>query len=183
MLYIVDLSQDASNVNYYLSNTLISHVKNTLDNNKKVILYLNRRGFFSSLVCKGCSFLYKCKFCDVSLNVHNFPSKLLCYLCGYQEMVPKKCWKCNKEKLERVWVWTQQVEDWLRSIFSDKKIFRFDLDNLKNKSSKKEALDRLNEADIIVLGYKGYGKEGRFLLGSVTDKVVRYAGISVLVVR
>ncbi len=38
-------------------------------------------------------------------------------------------------------------------------------------------------ADIIVLGYKGYGKEGRFLLGSVTDKVVRYAGISVLVVR
>ena len=40
-----------------------------------------------------------------------------------------------------------------------------------------------NESDIIVLGYKGYGKEGRFLLGSVTDKVVRYAGISVLVVR
>lgn len=40
-----------------------------------------------------------------------------------------------------------------------------------------------HEADIIVLGYKGYGKEGRFLLGSVTDKVVRHAGISVLVVR
>jgi nucleotide-binding universal stress UspA family protein len=37
--------------------------------------------------------------------------------------------------------------------------------------------------DIIVVGYKGYGKEGRFLLGSVTDKVVRYAGVSVLVVR
>jgi nucleotide-binding universal stress UspA family protein len=37
--------------------------------------------------------------------------------------------------------------------------------------------------DIIVLGYKGYGKEGRFLLGSVTDKVVRYAGVSVLVAR
>jgi nucleotide-binding universal stress UspA family protein len=44
-------------------------------------------------------------------------------------------------------------------------------------SAKKEA------ADVIVLGYKGYGKEGRFLLGSVTDKVVRYAGVSVLVVR
>lgn len=40
-----------------------------------------------------------------------------------------------------------------------------------------------HESDIIVLGYKGYGKEGRFLLGSVTDKVVRYAGVSVLVVR
>jgi nucleotide-binding universal stress UspA family protein len=40
-----------------------------------------------------------------------------------------------------------------------------------------------HEADIIILGYKGYGKEGRFLLGSVTDKVVRYAGVSVLVVR
>ncbi len=44
-------------------------------------------------------------------------------------------------------------------------------------SAKKE------NADVIVLGYKGYGKEGRFLLGSVTDKVVRYAGVSVLVVR
>lgn len=42
---------------------------------------------------------------------------------------------------------------------------------------------RKHDADIIVLGYKGYGKEGRFLLGSVTDKVVRYAGVSVLVVR
>jgi len=40
-----------------------------------------------------------------------------------------------------------------------------------------------HELDIIVIGYKGYGKEGRFLLGSVTDKVVRHAGISVLVVR
>ena len=39
------------------------------------------------------------------------------------------------------------------------------------------------EADVIVLGYKGYGKEGRFLLGSVTDKVVRHASVSVLVVR
>lgn len=40
-----------------------------------------------------------------------------------------------------------------------------------------------NQADIIIVGYKGYGKEGRFLLGSVTDKVVRHASISVLVVR
>jgi len=39
------------------------------------------------------------------------------------------------------------------------------------------------QSDIIVLGYKGYGKEGRFLLGSVTDKVVRHASVSVLVVR
>ena len=38
-------------------------------------------------------------------------------------------------------------------------------------------------ADLIIMGYKGYGKEGRFLLGSVTDKVVRHAGVSVLVVR
>lgn len=39
------------------------------------------------------------------------------------------------------------------------------------------------EADIILIGYKGYGKEGRFLLGSVTDKVVRHATTSVMVVR
>jgi nucleotide-binding universal stress UspA family protein len=40
-----------------------------------------------------------------------------------------------------------------------------------------------HESDIIIIGYKGYGKEGRFLLGSVTDKVVRHATKSVLVVR
>ena len=39
------------------------------------------------------------------------------------------------------------------------------------------------DADIIIVGYKGYGKEGRFLLGSVTDKVVRHASVSVMVVR
>ncbi len=150
MFYIVDLSQDTSNVNYYLSNTLIDNIKRTIKNGKKVILYLNRRGFFSSFVCKDCSFLYKCKFCDVSLSVHNSPDRLLCHICGYQENISIKCKKCGSKNIDKVWVGTQQIENSLKSIFSDKLIYRFDVDNLKNKSLKEEALEKLNKADIIV---------------------------------
>jgi primosomal protein N' (replication factor Y) (superfamily II helicase) len=67
MYYTVNLSQDTSSINPYFSHTLIEKIGETLKQKKKVILYLNKRGEFSSLVCKDCQHLYKCSRCDISL--------------------------------------------------------------------------------------------------------------------
>ncbi len=150
MLYIINISQDNSKINHYLSNTLLNNIQKTLENKSKVILYLNRRWQFSSLICKDCSMIYKCKFCDISLSVHKFPQKLLCHTCNYEKEVPIKCEKCNWKNLEKIWVWTQQIEESLVKIFPDKNIYRFDIDSLKNKTWKNEALENLNKADIII---------------------------------
>lgn len=150
-MLIVNLSQDKSKINNYLSNTLLSEIDKSLTENKKVILYLNKRWEYSSLICKKCNHLYKCKNCDISMSVHKYPEQLICHICNDTKNIPKKCENCNStESLEKVWIWTQQIEDSLKNIFKNKNIFRFDTDSVKNKTEKNNALDNLEKADIII---------------------------------
>lgn len=149
-MLIVNLSQDKSKLNSYISNTLLKEISNSIEKNKKVILYLNKRWEFSSLICNNCNHLYKCKNCDVSLNIHKYPSRLVCHICKSESSIPTKCEKCSKETLQKIWVWTQQIEESLRNEFKNYNIFRFDTDSVKNKTHKKEALNKLEEANIII---------------------------------
>lgn len=150
MFYTINLAQDKSNINHYLSNTLINKIKETLDNNSKVILYLNKRWNFSALICTKCNYLFKCPNCDTSLSVHRNPRKLLCHICSYEKEIKTNCEKCNKDWLEMIWVWTEQIEEKIRNIFNDKNIYRFDTDSVKNNKLKSDSLNKLDKADIII---------------------------------
>jgi len=149
-MQLVNLSLDKSRINPYLSNTLISKIEEVLNNWEKVILYLNKRWQFSSVICNDCQYLFKCKNCDISMSVHKYPAKFICHLCSNTEDIPLSCEKCGGVNLSNIWVWTQQIEDSLSNYFKWKKIFRFDTDTMKTKKSKTEALDLLNNSDIII---------------------------------
>ncbi len=151
-MLIVNLNQNKSNLNYYISSTLLENIENNLKLNKKIILYLNKRWSFSSLICEDCQYYYKCKNCDVSLTVHEREWKLACHLCWASWNIPISCSKCNWNHLKKIWVWTQQIEDSLKNYFKKEKIniFRFDLDSIKNKTEKQKALQNLEEANIII---------------------------------
>ena len=149
-MLIVNLKVDKSNLNFYISNTLLEKIEKNIEKNKKIIIYLNKRWEFSSLICKDCSKIYKCDNCDFNLSVHKNPEKLVCHLCSHTKEIPLKCYNCNWTNLEKIWVWTQQIEISLKKYFKDKKIYRFDTDNIKNISDKKKALDNLEKADIII---------------------------------
>lgn len=148
--YIVNLSIDKSKINYYISSTLLKSIEENLEANRKIILYINKRWQFSSLICSNCSNLYKCPKCDISLSVHKNPSKLICHHCLYSQDIPNKCDKCNNTELKMIWVWTQQIEDVIKKEFNTKKVFRFDTDTTKNKTEKTKALKELEKADIII---------------------------------
>ena len=149
---IINLNQNKSNLNYYISASLLEHIENNLEKNKKIILYLNKRWTFSSLVCEDCQYYYKCKNCDVSLTVHEKEWKVTCHLCWASWNIPLNCHKCHWTHLKKIWVWTKQIEDSLKNYFKKEKvnIFRFDLDAIKNKKDKKEALENLEKSDIII---------------------------------
>jgi len=149
-MYLVNLSQDKSKINPYISNTLIEAIKNTLEEHKKTILYLNKRWEYSALICNKCNHLFKCINCDVAMIVHKYPEKLICHICGSNKDIPKKCEKCNKENLQKVWIWTQQIEDCIKKLFVNHNVFRFDADAVKNKSEKENALKNLEKSDIII---------------------------------
>jgi len=151
-MLIINLSQNKSWINFYISSTLIENIEKNLEKNKKIILYLNKRWSFSSLICKDCQYYYKCKNCDVSLTVHDNQNKVTCHLCWASWNTPISCHKCNWNNLKKVWVWTKQIEDSLNNYFKEKNtlIFRFDLDAVKTKKAKKEALENLQKANIII---------------------------------
>ena len=150
-MQLINLSIDKSRINPYLSNSLLTKIKETLEKWEKVILYLNKRWQFSSLICNDCQHLIKCKNCDISMSVHKYPAKLICHLCSNCEEIPISCKKCLWNNLSKIWVWTQQIEESLFNIYwKERKIFRFDTDTMKTKKSKKEALEILNSSDVII---------------------------------
>lgn len=150
MFFTINLAQDSSKISPYISNTLLSEIENTLENGEKVLLYLNKRGAFSSLICEDCQHLFECPNCDVSLTVHHNPEHLLCHICHHAFRIPGACPECWWVKLKSVWIGTQELEKIIRWEFSHKNIYRFDSDSMKNISSKRSALMQLETADIII---------------------------------
>ncbi len=151
-MLLVNLNQDYNKKNHYFSNTLLANIEDNIKNNKKSILYLNKRWDYSALICESCQHIYKCNNCDVSLNVHHYPAKMICHLCNESHNIASKCSECSNNTLKKIWVWTQQVEKFLIEYFSWKNIniFRFDADVIKNKTEKESALEKLHNSDIII---------------------------------
>lgn len=148
-IYTINLNLDKSKIAYF-STTLLKKIDENIKMKKKIILYLNRRWEYSSLVCTDCQKVYKCPKCDISLSVHRNPSSLVCHHCSFSENIPLRCDNCHSVNIKKVWIGTEQIETSLRKIYPNENIFRFDLDSMKNISSKKEALENLNKASIII---------------------------------
>ncbi len=149
-LYVVDLTQDKSKINPYISNTLLNEIENNLKNKSKTLLYINKRGAFNMVICKDCNNIEKCENCDLSMNAHSQSKKLVCHHCMHSKDYILNCSKCGSTNIEYVWVWTQQIQDILQKYFPNSKIFRMDTDTLKNKKEKLEALDNIEYSDIVI---------------------------------
>nr|MDD3719847.1 primosomal protein N' [Candidatus Gracilibacteria bacterium] len=150
MYYIINLTQDGSKQNKYLSNTLLQKIDENIKKGKKTIIYINRRGEFNCLFCKDCQHLYKCLNCDISISVHNNPKKLVCHICGFTKDIDLRCEKCSSTNLDFAGVGTEQIENSLKKIFPNISIFRLDTDSIKNKTDKNNALNKLYNSQIII---------------------------------
>jgi len=148
--FVVDLNVDKSKINKYISNTLLSEIEKNLKIWKKTILYLNKRWAYDLYICQDCSNIKKCPRCDIALSVHKNPSKLVCHHCFFSEDIKVICEKCGSTNMKKVWVWTQQIEETLKKLFSRISIFRIDSDNVANISQKKDALENIKNSDIII---------------------------------
>lgn len=149
-MLIINLNQNKSDISY-ISSTLLEKIEETLSQKKKSILYINKRWEYSSLVCKKCHHLYKCPHCDISLSVHKYPEQLKCHICDFQKSIDQSCEICRHSSLEKIWIWTQQIEYSLKEYFwNNINIFRFDTDSVKNKNQKSLVLENIEKADIII---------------------------------
>ena len=83
-----------------LSFKLQDEIKKNLEAKKQTILFLNRRGYSTFVMCRECGYVVKCKNCNISLTYHKYENKLRCHYCGYETYTINECPKCNSKKVK-----------------------------------------------------------------------------------
>lgn len=114
---------------------LLEAIQESLDNNKQVILFQNRRGFVPIVECQDCGWIPKCEHCDVSLTMHKNINLLTCHYCGYTYAIPKVCPKCGGKHLRGRGFGTEKIEDQIMELFPEAKVARMDLDTTRTKNA------------------------------------------------
>lgn len=134
------------------SDSMINAIGNSLDKQKQIILYHNRRGYAPFIQCNICSTVYTCPNCDVSLTYHQQNNEVKCHYCGYRENVPKTCPACGGGSMELKGIGTEKVEEELNNLFPKARIVRLDKDSTKGKFSFEKIIHGFerHQSDIIV---------------------------------
>ena len=125
-----------------------------LERKEQTILFLNRRGYSTSLQCPKCGFVAECPNCSVSLTYHRHEQKLCCHICGHTAPVPAACpnEKCRNPAIRYAGLGTQKVEETLAKLFPQARIKRMDSDSLKRKEDYRRILGdfRVGKTDILL---------------------------------
>ncbi|MEG0855062.1 MAG: primosomal protein N' [Terrisporobacter sp.] len=149
----VDMKQELTMGNKSIfSYKLQAEIKNELDNNNQVILFLNRRGYGNFVSCRKCGYVFSCKNCDISLTYHKNHNSGRCHYCGYEESIPKTCPECGSEYVKPFGIGTERVEEEIKSLFKDAKVLRMDKDTTSKKGELDSILNKFKnkEADILI---------------------------------
>lgn len=155
---IVDMKYELKNRNYSMfSKKLQIELGRTLEQNNQAILFMNRRGAASSVVCRSCGWKASCPHCDIALTMHRVgqivgKEKLLCHYCNYSIPVQVVCPECNSKHVKPLGGGTQKVVQELSFMFPDARIVRADRDTTKTKNALGEIYEQFknHEADILV---------------------------------
>ena len=125
-----------------------------LERKEQTILFLNRRGYSTSLQCPKCGYVANCPNCSLALTFHRQEQKLACHICGHTEKVPSVCpnEKCRNPAIRFAGTGTQRVEETLAKLFPNARIKRMDADTMKRKDDYRKVLGdfRAGKTDILV---------------------------------
>jgi primosomal protein N' (replication factor Y) len=136
------------------SQELKEAITQRLERKEQAILFLNRRGYSTSLQCPQCGYVAECPNCSVSLTYHRAAQKLLCHICGHSVPTPRVCpdSKCANPAIRYSGLGTERVEDTLGKLFPQASVKRMDSDVLKRKEDYRRILTdfRTGKIDILV---------------------------------
>ena len=138
--------------NSAFSGVLKEEIEKTLSAGKQAILFLNRRGYSQTVICKECGYVAKCEACDVSLTYHRDENCLKCHYCGTRYNTLSACPDCGGVKLTYAGTGTQRIAADLQKLYPTARILRMDNDTTSGKEGHYKILKAFAEkkADILV---------------------------------
>ncbi|MBQ5926811.1 MAG: primosomal protein N' [Clostridia bacterium] len=134
------------------SSALKEELEKCLHKGNQAILFLNRRGYSQTVICKECGYVAKCEACDVSLTYHKEEDCLKCHYCGARYKMPLACPECGSRKLSYAGTGTQRIEAELKKLYPTARVIRMDNDTTSGKEGHYKILKAFGEkkADILV---------------------------------
>ena len=149
---IVDLRDELANGNKtMISYKLQEEIKKNIETKKQTILYFNRRGFSSFLMCQDCGHTFKCDRCDITLTYHKVENKLKCHYCGEEYQIPRECPQCGSKNIKYIGAGTQKLEEEIKEMFPMASTIRMDIDTVSKKNSHEIILDKFRQENINIL--------------------------------
>ena len=149
---VVDLRAElrAGNTGLF-SRALQAALHETLARGEQAILFLNRRGAATFVMCRDCGHVLECPRCSTALTYHQASGSLVCHHCGHREPPPRVCPVCRSERIRHFGAGTQRVEETLLTLFPNIRVLRWDRDTTGSSRAHTEFLDAFIQGDADVL--------------------------------
>ena len=149
---IADMKKEKSEGNQgYLSRQLAEELKKNLEAQEQSIILLNRRGFYTTITCVLCDYVFMCPNCDVAVTFHRTKNTVCCHYCGYESQAPRYCALCASMELSHSGVGTQRIEDEVVKKFPDARVLRLDSDVMQRKHAYREIFEAFSNGDADIL--------------------------------
>ena len=150
---VVDMREQLKNGNRSMfSLELAEAIQVRLDKQEQMVLFLNRRGHSSFVLCRDCGTVVECPNCDISMTYHRHQEKIKCHYCGEESHVPANCPECQSEHIRFFGTGTQKVEEEISKLFPAARVLRMDVDTTRKKGAHERILQQFGEgkADILL---------------------------------
>ena len=146
-----------------LSGELIEKIDSTLADGHQVLVFLNRRGFATALVCHDCGWSSDCPDCDARMTLHKTPAALHCHHCDRRSALPRRCPQCDSHRLVGTGIGTQQTEAFLSERFSAFPVIRVDSDTMQSRESMPKLIEQLSSGEpVLMIGTQMLSKGHHF---------------------
>lgn len=142
-----------------LSGRLVHAMHERFEKREQTILFINRRGYSSSMLCTKCGHVEECEHCSITMTYHRADEMLRCHLCGAARDAPVRCPKCREPDIRWRGLGTQRVEEAVRRVLPRARIERMDTDTMSKKNRFREVLAQFRAGRIdILVGTQMIGK-------------------------
>ena len=149
---VVDLREELAKGNKsMISESLMLAIEENFKNKKQTILFLNRRGFSTFIMCRDCGFTAKCRNCNITLTYHKNENKLKCHYCGFEAKNITTCPSCNSKNVRYFGAGTQKLEEEVQKMFPGITTLRMDVDTVTKKNSHEQILEKFKNENVDIL--------------------------------
>ncbi len=149
---VVDLAREKrSRPDLFFSDRLIAALRETMEQREQSLLFVNRRGFSSFMLCRDCGHIVQCSHCQVSLTMHRQQNRLVCHYCGFSLPPDILCPACRSDKVVGLGLGSERIEEEVRQLLPHARVARLDSDTATSRKNYLAILKAVRDRDVDIL--------------------------------